>query len=353
MTKDKSIFIRNIYYMLAYAFDSLGKPECENLEKEKFENIYDLFAFVLSVEISFLLKKGLYREYIKRQENLFTVRGKIDMPNTIHNKMARKQTLFCEFDELSENNLLNQILKTTAMFLIRGDEVDGEYKNRLKSEMHFFANVDMLEPAFIKWKSVHFQRNNRSYQWPINLCKMVIEGKLLTTEHGDYELASLLNERKMSELYEKFILNYYKRHRHDLDPDASEVPWALDDDSKDNLPVMKTDVHLKKRDAIFIIDAKYYSKTMLKHYDKDSVRSAHLYQIFAYVKNCQLRNPDYKVSGMLLYAKTDEDVHPDSIYRMSGNKISVQTLDLNIPFDKISERLNEIADDFLPCDNEN
>ena len=46
---------------------------------------------------------------------------------------------------------------------------------------------------------------------------------------------------------------------------------------------------------------------------------------------------------MLLYARTDEAVQPDHTYSMSGNKISVRTLDLNRPFDSIASQLNVIA----------
>lgn len=343
MTKDKSILIKNVYYMLAYAFESLGKPEYEDLEKEEFENVHDLFAFALGMEISFLLKKGLYREYVNRREDLPTVRGKIDMTDTIRNKMARKQTLFCEFDELSENNLLNQILKTTAMLLIRHGEVKNEYKDRLKAEMHYFSNVDTLEPSSIKWHSVRFQRSSQSYQWPINLCEMAVKGMLLTTEEGDYRLASFLNEKRMSNLYEKFILNYYKKHRPDISTKPREVPWILDDDYKNNLPHMKTDIYLQKRDNILIIDAKYYEKTVQENYDNVSVRSPHLYQIFTYVKNCQFGNAGCEVSGMLLYAKTDEEIQLDDVYRMSGNQIAVRTLDLSAPFQEIAAQLNAIA----------
>lgn len=35
------------------------------------------------------------------------------------------------------------------------------------------------------------------------------------------------------------------------------------------------------------------------------------------------------VSGMLLYAKTDEAVYRDHAYKMSGNTIAVRTLDLD------------------------
>lgn len=50
---------------------------------------------------------------------------------------------------------------------------------------------------------------------------------------------------------------------------------------------------------------------------------------------------------MLLYAKTDEAIQPDQEYSMSGNKISVHTLDLNCDFSEIRKQLNNIADAFM------
>lgn len=46
---------------------------------------------------------------------------------------------------------------------------------------------------------------------------------------------------------------------------------------------------------------------------------------------------------MLLYAKTDEEVYPNNVYQMSGNQITVRTLDLNLPFDEIAAQLNAIV----------
>jgi len=53
------------------------------------------------------------------------------------------------------------------------------------------------------------------------------------------------------------------------------------------------------------------------------------------------------VSGMLLYARTDEEIQPDHTYMMSGNRISVKTLDLNCDFREIARQLNAIADTFI------
>lgn len=77
-------------------------------------NLHNLFAAILAKGISRQLKEGLYREYLNRKEDVAVVRGKIDMPGTIQNRLSRRRVLTCEYDELSENNLLNQILKTTV-----------------------------------------------------------------------------------------------------------------------------------------------------------------------------------------------------------------------------------------------
>ena len=77
------------------------------------------------------------------------------------------------------------------------------------------------------------------------------------------------------------------------------------------------------------------------------MHSNNLYQIFTYVKNkeFELKDCEHTVSGMLLYAQTDEDVIPNNTYQMSGNQISVRALNLNQNFSKISENLNSIVKD--------
>ena len=100
--------------MLSYAFTTLNQGGYEDIATEEFENIHNLLAAILAKGIGRQLKQGLYREYLNQKETVTAVRGKIDIPGTIQNRLARRQVLTCEYDELSENNLLNQILKTTV-----------------------------------------------------------------------------------------------------------------------------------------------------------------------------------------------------------------------------------------------
>ncbi len=54
---------------------------------------------------------------------------------------------------------------------------------------------------------------------------------------------------------------------------------------------------------------------------------------------------------MLLYAKTDEEIQPDGVYQMSGNQISMRTLDLNRPFEEIRSQLDGIYQAYFSKEN--
>lgn len=347
MTKDKSIFIKNIYYMLSYAFTTLNQRDYKNIAAEEFDNLHNLFAAILAKGIGRQLKQGLYREYLDHKEDLTVVRGKIDIPGTMQNSLARKRVLTCEYDELSENNLLNQILKTTVIILLRHANVDSRYKTALKKEILFFSNVDTVDPASIRWSAIRFQRNNITYRMLISLCQLVLEGMLLTTDDGEYKLASFVDEQRMSRLYEKFILEYYAKECPQVKATASQIPWALDDGIGTMLPIMQSDIMLSQGNRVLIIDAKYYTHTTQTQYDIHTLHSNNLYQIFTYVKNKDIEfgESPHTVSGMLLYARTDETIQPDNVYWMSGNQISVKTLDLNRDFSEIAAQLNAIVDE--------
>lgn len=75
-----------------------------------------------------------------------------------------------------------------------------------------------------------------------------------------------------------------------------------------------------------------------------TIHNANLNQIFTYVKNKQAEPQQIhsRVAGMLLYAQTTNEIQPNGEYSMSGNKIYVQTLDLNCEFKSVAKQLNTI-----------
>ena len=343
MTEDKGILIRNVYYMLAYAFQELRQNNYAEITGEKFDNIYDLFAEILIRGISYQLKQGLYREYISRNESMQTVRGKIDLNGTIVNRMRNNQQIVCDYDELSENNIYNRILLTTATTLIKHSDVKKEKKSKLKQMMLFFQNVQPIDVHSIRWNALRFDRNNRNYRMLLYLCYFVISEWLMTTEDGKFKMRGFSDDH-MCRLFEKFVLEYYKKHHPDLKPCAAQIDWNIETEQStlNILPIMQTDILLTIGERTLIIDTKYYTRSMQKQFDKATIHSNNLYQIHTYVTEYDEYHTG-KVDGMLLYAKTQEDIVPDGqLKRKDGNYIYFKTLDLNQDFENIKKQLDGV-----------
>ena len=109
------------------------------------------------------------------------------------------------------------------------------------------------------------------------------------------------------------------------------------------IPFYKELAQLSMGERTMIIDTKYYNKSMQRQYDKSTIHSGNLYQIHTYVTEYDEGHKG-NVDGMLLYAKTQEDITPDGqIKHKDGNTIYFRTLDLNTDFDTIRKRLDSFV----------
>lgn len=337
--------IKNIYYMLSYAFQVLNEQGYKNLATEHFNNTAELMAAILTKGVKVQIKRGLGKEYIPQTESLSSLRGKIDVTESIKILTMLKKRMICTYDEFSVNGMMNRIIKSTIKLLIKSD-ISKQRKKELRKILVYFSDVDIIDLYSVNW-NIQYNRNNQMYRMLISVCYLVVKGLLHTNSDGSTKLMDFLDEQRMCRLYEKFILEYYRKEFSEITANASQIPWQLDDGINTMLPVMQTDIMLSYKEKILIIDAKYYAKTTQSQFGTHTLHSGNLYQIFTYVKNkeVELSSQPHEVAGMLLYAKTDEDVYPENTYQMSGNQISVRTLDLSLDFSGIAEQLNTIVEE--------
>ena len=181
-------------------------------------------------------------------------------------------------------------------------------------------------------------------------CYFIAKRLLLTTEVGPYSLRHFQDQDEdMSRLFEKFVLNYYRRHYSSYEVSAAKVEWNVDmvKSTQALLPDMQTDIKIKFPKRTLIIDTKYYGQSLQNNMGKRSIRNSHLYQIQSYVFH-EDRNCSGTVDGMILYARTQEEIVPDGqLVFNSGNRIYFRNLDLNQKFDKIRKQLDEYIESYL------
>lgn len=340
------IRIQNIYYMLSYAFQVLNEQGYKQVATEEFDNVTELCAAILIKGLSLQIKRGLGKEYVVQSEPLSSLRGKIDIDASIKQQSMLKKRLVCNFDEFSVNSYMNRIIRTTMDVLVKSG-ISKDRKKQLRKLLIYFSEVEPLSRESINWK-LQFNKNNQTYQMLISICYLILKGLLQTTSGGSTKLMDFLDEQRMCRLYEKFILEYYRKEHPEIRASASQIPWNTDDDYREMLPVMQSDIMLKSVDKTLVIDAKYYSHTTQSQYNTNTLHSGNLYQIFTYVKNLDTSSSG-NVAGMLLYAKTDEIVLPNNDYKMGGNQISVKTLDLDCEFAEIKRQLDDIVQRYFGC----
>lgn len=346
---EKSIAIRNVYVMMAYAFRAIRSSEAERIAAEHFDHLHDLLAEILARGVGAQVKRGIHRDYLQRSDELAGVRGRIDISRTIARRSMTRARLVCEFDEYEADTPHNRALKSVMVLLLRHGEVEAARKDALRRLLPHLDAVTLIAPTSIRWSDLTYHRANATYRLLLGVCELIVRGLLPTHDSGTTKLTPWLSDEAMSSLYERFLREYYAHHHPELSPAARNVAWDLDDssDHDSQLPQMRTDVTLRHGERALIIDAKYYSDSMQAGaWGKSTVHSANLYQVLAYVKNQDTKR-DGSISGLLLYARTNADDQPNVDVVIQGNRIAAQTLDLNQPWEHLRMQLEAFVGSWL------
>jgi McrBC 5-methylcytosine restriction system component len=349
MSEKSEIPIKNIYYMLCYAWETLTQSDNIAVDSEEFNNIYDLLSKVLISGIKHLLKRGFYKEYADCCEELSLIRGKIDVSDSIKHQSVNLRKLICRYDEFTSDTPFNCILKFTIETLMKCPMLDCSLKSELARLLPCFSQIKELPPTYRNLSALKYNRNNQHYKILMNICELLYNG-LISTENGNQlKFSDFIREKDpMAVLFEKFVRNFYKKHlpQPEFYIHAPHINWDcnqnFDNIGLEYLPIMRTDIVLENdwQNVQLIIDTKYYPEAfhMRNYGEKKKLISDNLYQIYTYVNNS---NYDGAISGMLLYPTVDETL--DLQYQIGGKIFMIKTLNLGADWDDIYNRLIEIA----------
>lgn len=343
-----NIPIENIYFILCYAWDKLKEKNIVNVDARDITDLRNLFARILISGTSYLLKRGLDRGYIPISEDTRCIRGRIDFNISLKRLIFPNAKAHCLYDEISYDVLHNQILKSTIHLLIDEPEVDKDLRGNLINLSKRLAEIQRIELKARAFRKVRLNRNNMFYDFLLRICELIVDSILPTEDPGERKFRSLL-ENNMPKVFESFVRNFYKHHYPEYQPKAMTLMWQnvmAAQEAKDYLPQLVTDVSLIIGDRIVVIDTKYYKECLQQHFDKSTIHSAHLFQIYSYLINIHtLYSGERNCHGILLYPTVLDDI--ELCYNIMGFPISVVTLNLNQHWQNIEEDLKDLL--HKPC----
>ncbi len=311
--KQTQIPIKNLFYMLCYAWNVLSIKDEIAVGLEKYDNIYNLLGRVFSHGIGKLIRSGFHKSYIQKEEELSTLRGKINVQESINRLSIQRKKLICSYDEYSSDDIFNQILNYTIVALLRNSNVDASIKKDLKKQKVFFAGIGETPPTRANRKKLIFNRNNVTYKLLICIALMLYDNTAINEEDGKEVFQDFFREEQMQKVYELFLLNFYVLHldRSQYKVYAPKFTWLKSDqedlwddiDENDSLmPELRTDIVIenKEKRIQLIIDAKYYKNALVAshHSEAKKFRRDHISQVFTYMANSPYKGTK---RGALMY----------------------------------------------------
>ena len=339
--------IQNLYHLYAYAWDQFGFVNRVNTGEDSGPEAAPFFAKILLQGCRQLLRRGIDRSYVTFNDELSLLRGRINLTQTLRHGSLYKARLWCDYDELRHNGLQNQLIKATLARLRASPRMPTD----LASEILKF--LDILEALGVDdiivkgqdFRRVQLHRNNAFYGFLLHLCELVHHGLFPEQSGTTGPFASLLeDETRMERVFERFVRNFYRQEQNELDVTSERIEWDITEEGGSSLallPGMQTDVSLRSPMRTVIVDVKYYAQTLHSHYEVKRLRSAHIYQLFAYLKNIERRSEqDKHAEGILLYPAVQEEVNFSAV--IQGHKLSARTIDLSRPWADIHSGLISI-----------
>jgi 5-methylcytosine-specific restriction enzyme subunit McrC len=306
-TRNLDIFI----YMLLYAYDiKLQNQDFAKAKNYKSNFILEVLVQHFAKELLREFTKGLYKTYITKEENLTTLRGKyLQTQNIRHN--FTKSKIYCEFDEFSADNELNQFF----LFALKHLLPCVQNKKLLKEAILVLDEVSERE-FDISRSAIHFNRLNARFESSYEIAMMLLNRLIPMFSEGERSFAFLFD---MNELFENFIGKIYK----DID-----ISTELQKRDHYGSLVLKPDIVTKS----MIIDTKYKKVSI-----REELRVPDKYQMFVYGTNFQ------QSKTMLLYPKHKQDIREDLQLGKNDTMIELKMRSIDLDFDgEYEEFLDEI-----------
>lgn len=347
---NRKVPIKNVLYMYSYVWEKIEFNDYSFLDNLDDYDSSNILCSLFLKNVKSIIKKGLYREYEEITEEIRGIKGKIDFKESLNNMSFQNSKSYCIYDEFNENNIINMIIKSTALKLYKTTDINEDMRHSLNNILHYFNKVDLIE-LDSNCFDIRFNKNNLYTYFLIKVCELIYKCISLSEETGSYKFINILdNDEIMKDVYELFVYKFYKA-KLEKEMNLFEVyyqyrlDWDLGNGNKDILPKMRIDILISDKKNTIILDTKYYKEYFNVNFEKEKLISNNMYQMVSYMNNI---NFEQNIRGILLYPLPYDAEPIDEKYNtniISNGKIKPAKLEF-ITID-LSKEWNDIESDLL------
>lgn len=329
-----SVILKNLLYMLSYT----RKMNIKSDNNAKLSNSKNPFLEILINEYTRSLfenlKKQIPKNYINKKDNLSYMKGKLNFAQHIKYNLTNKAKFYCEYDEFSENNILNQLFLYVSS-LLHQITTNNENKKILKQIMNFYADIEFVRISSQKANKIKLFRNQRMFQKAFDLAKMFLSH--LSIDFSKNKIENIILLWDMNVLFEEYVFEVMRRKCSDISVIAQKGKRLLIEiESNHKRRNTFVDILVEKDNEKIIIDTKYKKFESLTDFS-----NADVFQVSTY---CLLHDTK---KAILIYPQWNDKVQPTQICHLNTpqKNYTIQFSTVNLQKDlRISNIENELID---------
>lgn len=274
--------------------------------------LLEVFIRQFLLAVGSLVKHGLRSDYVTREDNLFTLRGRLLVARQISQNLVRRDRFFTEHDEFSQDRAENRLIHTAlrqVLTICRSQECQ-----RIARELSFvFAEVPQSADPTLDIQKIRLDRGMGYYESALDWAKLILKGLSPISGFGKHEAPSLLFP--MEKVFEAYVEKHLARQlRPGFVPKAQACSEHLVAHGGQQWFALKPDLLVKQKQRTrLVLDTKWKLLDAKKNNprEKYQLSQADFYQLYAYGHHyLDGAYPDGARDIVLIYPKTDAFAEP-------------------------------------------
>lgn len=319
----------------------LGNGQAATMARQA-ESLLEILIRLFAERLLSEVHRGLPRTYLAQEDDLPSLRGRLNIKRQFTTLAVRPDRLACRYDELSADTALLRIMKACVVLLHHYARA-ADTLRRLNELRILLSGVSDVPFSHLPWSQVRIDRTNHRWEALYNLARLLLRRDWQATHHDKRAQNGITLLFPMNDLFEAYIAALAKRAVRGTEwtvrAQAGRL-YCLIEDVKEGKPRFQTRPDLlieRNHQIVMMIDTKW--KRIGRHPEdaRHGISQADVYQMMAYARIYQCPQV------MLLYPHhAGLGTQPlNAGYRILAGKEQLQVASVNLVLDedKIVEQL--------------
>ena len=290
--------------------------------------LLDVFILHFCDQLHAELMQGMIHCYVERNENLNVIRGRLRIEQQFKHNLAHKERLYCQYDELSADNLHNQVIKYVLKLLMKVST--GLLARKKLSELLMrFDSIDDVSANLQMIDSLSFDRSTCRYEPVFKQCRWFMQGLHPDVLVGHDSCITLLFD--MNRLFESYVANVFRKlawaDGKQMREQGPQKYMVRRDDRDEQLFLMKPDMVFLDNDNNFVAIADAKWKILDEREKKMGISQGDLYQMGGYAVR-------YGVDHLVLVYPKQQRLTNSIELQLQGTVCTLKVIPIDVTTDK-------------------